>query len=237
VSEEKDGCFLATPFYLPDNTRLGVHLTERSNGTPEVTDHGETFDGLFTSGVTVAPDDKRLVTIGQRFGVEIDGGEISKATAGLHLDEAIEAVVHAMLDMAYLVYTRRTRAVPNFQAEVEFRLMGLERRYDRRFEVVGQTDIHTFDYRLFGRRAPLLVEALSAASRQASWEQARLTSFKVLDTRRVTGDDYQFACVIDDRTPDQQEAVTERALRTLREYVDSVVLWSEREKVDELLAA
>lgn len=242
VRAEEDGCFLATPFYLPDNTRLGVHLIGRPDGTFEVTDYGETFEGLFTRGVTVAPDDKRLATIRQRFGVEIDGGEISKKSGGetllgITLDDAINAVIHAMLDMSYLVYTRRSRAVPNFEAEFEHLLIGRGRRYDKRVEVVGQTDTYTFDYRLVGRRVPKLVEALSATSRQASVEQAQRTSFKVFDTKRVTGNDFEFVCLVDDRTADQQDAVTERTLRTLREYVDSVVLWSERQRVEELLAA
>jgi len=237
VREEDGGCLLETPFYLPDNSRLGVHLIEHTDGTFEVTDFGGTFEGLFTRGVTVAADDRRLVTIGQRFGVEIGGGEISKASGADALDEAIDAVVHAMLDVAYLVYTRRTRAAPNFDAEFEHLLIDRGRRYDKRFEVPGQTDTHTFDYRLVGRRIPKLVETLSATSRQGSWEQARLTSFKVLDTRKVTGNDFQFVCLVDDRTADQQDAVTDRTLRTLREYLDAVVLWSERQRVEELLAA
>lgn len=237
VRKEEDGCFLETPFYLPDNTRLGVHLVDQADGTFEITDYGETFDGLFTRGVTVGPEDKRLVTISQRFGVEIGGGEISK-TSGLDtLNDAIDAVVHAMLDMAYLIYTRRSRAVSNFEAEFEHFLIGHERSYDKRVEVVGQTDTHIFDYRLSGRRAPKLVETLSTTSRKGSWEQARLTSFKVFDTKRVTGDDFEFVCLVDDRTADQQDAVTDRALHALRVYLDSVVLWSERNKVEELLAA
>ncbi|MDQ3780743.1 MAG: DUF1828 domain-containing protein [Chloroflexota bacterium] len=237
MRKEEDGCFLETPFYLPDNTRLGVHLVERSNGTFEISDYGETFDGLFTRGVTIAPVDKRLVTIGQRFGVEIAGGEISKTSNLAALNDAIDAVVHAMLDMAYLVYTRRSRAVSNFEAEFEHFLIRNERNYDKRVEVIGQTDTHIFDFRLSGRHAPKLIETLSTTSREGSWEQARLTSFKVFDTKQVTRNDFEFVCLVDDRTGDYQDVMTEQTLRTLREYLDSVVLWSEQSKVEELLAA
>jgi hypothetical protein len=237
VRKEGEGCFLETPFYLPDNTRLGVHLVDRPDGTIEITDYGETFDSLYTRGVTVVPDDKRLVTIGQRFGVDINGGEISKAGDLDALSDAIDAVVHAMLDMAYLVYTRRSRAVSNFEVEFEHLLIGHERRYDKRVEVPGQTGTHTFGYLLPGRGTPKLIETLSATRRPGAWEQARLTSFKVFDTKSITGSTFEFVCLVDDRTADQQDAVTDRTLHTLRVYLDSVVLWSERNKVEDLLAA
>jgi len=238
VREHEDGCLLTTPFYLPDNSRLGVHLVGRPDGTLEVTDFGTTLDNLFASGVTVPDNDRRLVTIGRRFGVRVEGGEIRLTTTPEDLGEAITAVVHAILDAAYLVYTRRSRAAPNFGAEIEQVLIGDGRRYDTRFEVTGATDRHTFDYHLAGARAPLLIEALSTTSRQMSLAQARITSFKVIDTRRATEDNgYRFACLIDDRTPEQQDAITERTLNTLSGNVDTVVLWSEREKVTALLAS
>jgi hypothetical protein len=238
VQPEENGCYLATPFFLPDNSRLGVHLVERADGSLEVTDHGETVDGLFTSGVTIPPDDKRLVTIGRRFGVEVEGGEISRRGEVGQLDEAITAVIHAVLDMAYLVYTRQTRALATFEKAFEHLLIDRNRSYERHFEVDGFSDSYTFDYRLISHRAPVLVETLSATSRQRYTEQARLTSFKVSDTKRLTGDaGYEFVCLIDDRTRSQQEAISERALKPLREYLDAVVFWSERERVEALVAA
>lgn len=238
VRQEEEGCYLATPFFLPDNSRLGVHLVERADGSLEVTDYGETIDGLFTSGVTIPPDDKRLVTIERRFGVAVEGGEISRRGEAGELDEAITAVVHAVLDMAYLVYTRRTRSLATFESAFEHLLIDRHRSYERHVEIDGFSDSYTFDYRLAGQRVPVLVETLSATSRRRYTEQARLTSFKVSDTKRLTGDSgYEFVCLIDDRARPQQDAISERALKPLREYLDSVVFWSDQERVEALVAA
>jgi len=43
--------------------------------------------------------------------------------------------------------------------------------------------------------------------------------------------------VIDDRARPQREAISERALKPLREYLDTVVFWSDHERMEALLAA
>lgn len=238
VHEEEQGCFLTTPFYLPDNTRLGVHVIERADGSVEITDQGETFDHLYTSGLNIAVDDTRLESIGKRFGVQIEGGEISKTGDFDAVEESLTEVVHAILDMVYLVYTRRPRAAPSFTAKVEELLIESGQPYETRYEISGLTDSHTFDYHLPSQRNPLLIDTLSATSRQTSRDRSRLVSFKALDTRRLPeASHFRFACLVDDRLPEQQEVLNERVLRTLRGNLDDVLLWSEREKVLELLAA
>jgi hypothetical protein len=237
VQQDGEDCLLLTPLYLPDNTQLGVHLTERADGSFEITDYGETFDYLFLSGLNISPEDKRLERIGKRFEVAIEQGEIRKTAAPDDLDRSINSVIQAILDTAYLVYTRRPRAVPNFAADVEQLLIHIHRAYEKQYEVAGRTATHTFDYRFSRRNEPVLMETLSTTNRHASLERAQVTSFKVLDSRSGEGREFTYVCLLDDRTPDHEDVLTERALAPLRGYLDHVVRWSERGRLVELLAA
>lgn len=236
---EADGCLLLTPFYLPDNTQLGVHLLERANGTVAVTDLGETFDYLFLSGLNITADDKRIARIGERFDVSIDAGEISKTVelGSSSIDGSVNAVIQAVLDMAYLVYTRRPRMAPNFAADVEQLLIHYHRAYEKQVEVVGRTTTHTFDYRFTNRNRPLVLDTLSTTSRHDSIERAQVTSFKALDSRQGEGSDYTFVCLLDDRTPDHDDALSDRTFAPLQGYLDIVLRWSERQRLADLVAA
>ncbi len=238
VHREADGCRFVTPFYLPDNTQLTVSIVERPDGSVEVTDFGETVDHLFLSGLTLRSDDRRLVTISRRFGVEIDGGEITKVVDSSSVSRAIDDVVHAVLDVSYLVYTRTARKAPTFTADVEQFLMYSDVPYERGYEVLGYADEHRFDYHIPARQTPLLLEALSASDQRSARDQAQAIAFKVLDVGKVSEPGtFRFVCLLDDRLPDQQEALTPRSRATLAKYLDDVILWSERQKIRTLLVA
>ena len=155
-------CVLATPFYLPDNSQLEVHLIEREDGLLEITDCGETVDSLFLNGINLEHDDRRFAAVRERFGIAIEGGEIRSVTDTEHLDEAIDGVIHAMLDLSYLVYTRQIGAASSFIEEIDNWLALHHIDYERDVNVVGKTNTHTFDYLLPRQGRPLLLEAISA---------------------------------------------------------------------------
>ena len=232
------GCMLETPFYLPDNTRLGLHLVIHDDDKIEITDFGETVDNLFLSGVTVGEDDHRFDSMRVRFGVNIDGGEISSVTNAANLDQAINGVIHAMLDMSYLVYTRQVRATPSFFADVDLWLSLQNRTFERNVEVAGRANVNVFDYVLPRRGRPLALEAISTRNAGYAFERAQVTSFKVVDSLGGTiGEQLEFACLLDDRTPQHQDALTERVVRTLQAYVPQVIFWSDEMSRSNLLAA
>src|SRR5215208_3277275 len=107
VEDADNGCLLLTPLYLPDNTRAGVYCRPRPDGRIDITDDGERFDTLVVSGLNISPTERRLDAIAARFGVAITRGNISKPADPADPAHAINDVVHAMLDIAYLVYTRQ----------------------------------------------------------------------------------------------------------------------------------
>lgn len=236
--EAHAGCWLETPFYLPDNTRLGVYLKPLPGERVEISDYGETMGTLFLGGVTLESEDQRLVTIGQRFGVATTGGEISLVTDGNRLAEAVNAVIHAMLDLSYLVYTRQIRAAPSFINEIDTWLTLEHRSYRRHYEVVGRSNTNTFDYYLPRQGKPVLIETISAIDAGRSLRRAKLTAFKVLDSLGTPdGASFEYACFLDDRTEQHRDALTASVIQTVGTYIPTVLYWSDRAARDATLAA
>lgn len=236
--EDHAGCWLETPFYLPDNTRLGVYLKPLPGGRVEISDYGETMGNLYLSGVTLESEDRRLVTIGQRFGVTTTGGEISLVTDENRLADAVNAVIHAMLDLSYLVYTRQIRAAPSFISEIDTWLTLAHRSYRHHYEVVGRSTTNTFDYYLPRQGRPVLMETISAIDVGRSLRRAKLTSFKVFDSLGAPdGGSFAYVCLLDDRTEQHREALTESVIQTVHTYFPTVLYWSDRAAREATLAA
>lgn len=241
--EDGDGCSLHTPFYLPDNTRLAIHLFGDPQGRVQATDLGETIDWLFLSGVDVGVDDPRIQQIGRRFGLDVDGGELSKTVAAngndspdARIETAISDVIHGVLDLAYLVYTRQPRRTSTFASTVDDLMATSGRSYKRRFEVDGKTGERTFDFYVPRVREPLLIETISTTSRQSAQEQAERAAFKAIDTKDVGGKGALYLAILDDSTEENRAAFTERAVKSLSGYVNDVVYWSDRARIDTYLA-
>ncbi len=257
-------CLLVTPLLMPDNTRLGVYVLTREDGRLKVTDYGETFDRLFTSGIDLSVEDPRLTRISVKSQVTIDAGAISKVVTPEFLNEGVDQVVQAILDMAYMVNHQpsdlpgRRRAenaadLPDtdagrevepvrsggqlFEAEVG-QWLASQTVIRERPEVRGATGSHTFDFEIPLAPRPVLLEALSRTKSPRLTEQAQLLAFKVVDVR-ITAEhrNYVFACVIDDRTPTQKRAVKRATLTTLSQYLDSVILWSQHDSFQQLVSS
>ncbi len=166
------------------------------------------------------------------------GGEISLRTDGDNLAEAVNAVIHAILDLSYLFYTRRIRAAPSFFNEIDTWLTLEHRRFHRHYDVVGRSNTNTFDYYLPRQGKPVLIEAISALDPENSLCRAKLTSFKVFDSRGAPdGELFEYACLLDDRTEEHRDALTSKVIQTVSTYIPTVLYWSNGAARDAALAA
>jgi hypothetical protein len=236
--EEDGACRLLTPFYLPDNTQLTVGVIQQEDGSFEVTDFGETDDFLYLSGLTIPKEDQRLVRAGNRFGVDATSGEIRKFASVAELPDAIDDVIHAILDVSYLVYTKQTPKPPTFTAEID-KLFSDEVgiRYKQGAVVRGKTNEHTFDFSLTSAQASFLIDSISSNDSSYAKDRAQLIAYAADDVRSVLPNAYQFVCFLDDRTNETKTAITLNVLSPLEEHGIQIIRWSDRKPARELLLA
>lgn len=152
--------------------------------------------------------------------------------------EAVNAVIQAVLDTSYLVYTRRIRAAPTFFGEIDTWLTLEHRHFRRYYDIVGMSNTNTFDYHVQRQGRPVVIEAISAIDSVNSLRRAKLTSFKVFDSLGVPdGESFEYACLLDDRTQQHRDALTARVIQTVSAYIPTVVFWSDQAAREAAFAA
>ena len=237
VSQEENGCHLTTPFYLPDNSRISLSVTYLRSGEVNVSDVGETFDRLFLTGINLSPTDWRVISSSKRFGVPIDDGEIALTVPATDVASAIHRVSHAILDVSYLSSSRAHRAPAEFGRAVENSIRAHQWRFEQGYEIVGRSSKQKFDFVIMEHR-PVLVEALTAREPSRANVAAKLSAFKVADTRQLPANEfYRYLCLLDDRDQERRNSITETALQPLEGYFDRVMRWSEFQELDTLAIA
>jgi len=235
VSRWQTGCALTTPYYLPDNSRLSLSVAFPNPDEAIVSDLGETFDRLYLTGLNLSPTDWRVLSSADRFGVRIENGEISSTVPATEVSKAIHNVSHAILDISYLSYSRAHRSPADFERAVEKSIMDHQWTFERNYKVVGYSASHDFDFVIMERR-PVLVEALTAREPSRANQAAKLSAFKVADSKRLEANAYfQYLCLLDDRDQERTRSITDTALRPLRGYFDRVMPLSEFQGIDRLI--
>jgi hypothetical protein len=234
VSEWSDGCNITTPYLLPDNSRISLSVIFTGPDKVSVSDFGETFDRLYLTGVNLSPSDWRVVSSAKRFGVGIENGEISVTAQPDELDTAIHNVCHAILDLSYLTYGRTPRVAPDFERAVEDSILEHNWRFEKKHRVVGFASTHEFDF-LIMDRSPVLVEALTAREPSRANIAAKLSAFKVADSRRLDANaPYHYLCLLDDRDQERIRAITDVALGPLEGYFDRVMPLGDFQRIPSL---
>lgn len=243
VEDEGDHCRLLTPLYLPDNTQLSVCLEHSKDGEIVITDYGDTEAFLFLSGLSLESNDPRRIRVSRRFGVSNEDGAIEKrlslgssTTSLSEVANAINDVIHAMLDTAYLTVGQRPRRLRAFAAEVEQFLDSHGSTFVRGPRVLGKSGNQPFEFSIHQRTGVYLADAISANRRDIAKRDAQVLVFKAEDVAAVAGQTYRFVCLLDDRTDETRSAIDPSVLAPLDAWNIDYVRWSERESSDALAA-
>ena len=226
VQETEGGCIVVTPYVRRDNDLIEIGVERQPDGRFLVTDYGETLAYLNLSGVNISrsPEVKRtLAQIGKRFRVEIAEDDISAFASDDALGPALENVINAVVDAAYLVYKRRRHPPVSFDERVEKLLISEGFTYDSTFPVRGKTEVHRFRFHV-NSRSNSLIEPLTATSGNSALAKAERLAFRWLDI--VSAEiPYQKIVIVDDEGP-KTTIWTGRPIEVLSGYSDAVILWS-----------
>jgi hypothetical protein len=144
---------------------------------------------------------------------------------------AITRLGQAAIQLADLAYTMRLGTLATFREEVEEFWIAANIPYEANYRVVGGSgEVHTVDFYLPQRR-PVLAETLSSATSS----YASILTSKVVrvwhDILRVDGR-YQYLSILDDASDVWRPEWIDQIAQ-----LSAVVVWSERDRIRDLLSA
>ncbi len=226
---------LNTPFLDPNGDYLDLYLVETSSGV-YLTDLGETLGYLSDHGISFRHSPKRqkaLDDILLTHGIELFKGElrIRLDAASRNFAWSITRLGQAAVQVADLAYTMRLGALTTFREEVEEFWIAADIAYEANYHIVGGSgEVHTVDFYLPQRR-PMLAETLSSATSS----YASILISKVVrvwhDILRVDGR-YQYLSILDDASDVWRVEWIDQIAQ-----FSTVVVWSERDRIRDILSA
>ena len=226
---------LNTPFLYPNGDYIDLYLEETPAGL-YLTDLGETLGYLSDHGISFRHSPKRQKTLDDillTHGAEQFQGELRIRLDIMPRDLAwaITRLGQAAIQLADLAYTMRLGALATFREEVEEFWIAANIPYEANYRVVGGSgEVHTVDFYLPQRR-PVLAETLSSATSS----YASILTSKVVrvwhDILRVDGR-YQYLSILDDASDVWRPEWIDQIAQ-----LSAVVVWSERDRIRDMLSA
>lgn len=224
---------ITTPYLDRHNDYLQIYA-KRSNGHLLLTDDGYVIDDLRLSGCKLESKRRRdlLQMTLNGFGVELDGDALTvKAT---HDNFALRKhnLVQAMLAVNDLFYVATPMVTSLFLEDITAWLEQKEIRYVPSVKFTGKSQYdHVFDFAIpKSKSAP---ERLLRGINRPSRETAEVLAFAWIDTREVRPPDSQAYALLND----SEQTVGQGIIAALQNYDVHAVLWSQRDSVEQELAA
>lgn len=224
------GCHVITPFLRPDGDIIEFFVLQESDGTVRLSDEGQTFDWLFLAGAEVETSESRQSIaegFAAQYGISLEGGIFSLELDPSRIYFGVHRFITALTSVQHIILTRRPKARLTFRDEVENYLIDNQVDHETFFTVLGRTMEHRIDFYLNSNRN-MLIETLSANDFSSARERVVKVAFEWIDIREG-GWDYQRVSLVDD-TEDKWDRLwsDERISRSLQNYSDSIIPWSQR---------
>lgn len=232
---DDDGCRIVTPFERQDGEFIEVRIAEQNGGRVLLTDDSATSDYLFVNGLHLEGNDalfKEAGHVARRCGAVLDmaSSELFVRGPAIDVGAGLHRLIMAIISVGDLLYRRTHRSISTFDDEVEAFFLDLGVMPQKRFDVYGQSSIHSITFYVNSSRQ-WLVEPVSVMSKSAAKNKARLLAFQWMDIKNVT-DSYQCVAILDDRERQMEQFWTDEEISgPLVEYSDIVVEWAQRSTI------
>src|SRR5258708_15110106 len=226
---EVDGeCQVTTPFWRPDGDHISIYA-KASGESVRLTDHGETFDWLFSVGAEVDGDNKRgelMQRLATRYGITVFREELLLEANLVEIGSAVHRFLSAITSMCQLVLLRQQRGKTTFKDEVTLFLLENHQVFSSNYKVQGKTMEHKIDFYLDSGRN-ILAEALTATSLSAASDGVKKVSFEWVD---IAGGNenagYRKIVIIDDSGEKWDNFWSADKVRIpLEFYSDQIIRW------------
>ncbi len=198
ASPQGEWTVVTVPFLDRHNDQLQIFVRRHPDGF-ELTDDGYVLSDLESSGVTLSTPRREWVsTIARRFGVQLQGSELSARASGADVPYSFHALLQAMLAIGHQASGDRKATARSFPSEVREYLESLQLPLKRGTRLQGRSGLtHQFDYVLTppGGRHPRVVAIIGAQAR----EKLRRVVLGWNDVRERNRLEEPITVIVDDR--------------------------------------
>lgn len=224
---------ITTPYLDRHNDYLQIYA-KRENGAYLLTDDGYVIEDLEQSGCTIESVKRQallLMTL-NGFGVKLNDKRLEVRASAESFALRKHNLVQAMLAVNDLFYLAAPTVASLFYEDVVAWFDANEIRYTPKVKFTGKSGYdHLFDFAIpkSRRRPERIVRAINRPNR----DTAEALAFSWIDTREVRPPDSRAYGLLND----SEHPVPSGVVEALRSYDVSPVIWSDREKVKQELAA
>lgn len=235
VTALNQDCLIVTPFQGLDGDHIEIRVLER-NGKIVLTDDGSTLNSLFLSGLDL-PDKSTVrqhllnTALGTNRAYMLDNEIAVDIPSDGDPGEALVRLTRAITSIQHLIYTVRGSSLPVFKEKVADYLKDSQIPFNSDFTVTGKTKDHRFDFVLPERPRLTLIKTCSTGNRNYAKRLAIDVAFGYTDLRRAKVE-FEGITVVDDDEP----VWDEQSIKTLTEYSDKLVWWSNKSLLIEYVA-
>ncbi len=233
LKQVKDWVEITTPYLDRHNDYLQIYVKHDEGGFL-LTDDGYTVGDLRQSGCDLESRKRRdLLTLTLNgFGVKIENEALTVHASSENFALRKHNLVQAMLAVNDLFYLAAPMVASLFLEDVTTWLNLYEIRYTPRVKFTGQSGYdHLFDFVVpASRKYP---ERILQTINRPNRDTVQAFAFSWIDTKNVRPENSQSYAFLNDA----EHKPTASVVDALKNYGVRPVLWSDREKVKELLVA
>ena len=226
-------CEITTPFLDRHNDRLQIYV-KRSDNELILTDDGYTIADLRLSGCEFTTEKRRQIlhSILNGFGVQLDADELFVSAKPDNFPKKKHNLIQAMLSVNDLFVLARPIVANIFKEDVERYLHLNDIRYTQSVNFIGRSGFsHFFDFVIPASRAK--PERILRAINRPIRSNISSLIFSWGDTKGIRAEDSTAYGVLNDI----EYSVNPDLISALRQYGIKDLLWSQRDKyIDELAA-
>lgn len=233
VESLEDACELTTPFLDRHNDHLQIYVSKQ-NGKIVLSDDGYILSDLRTSGLDLSTPKRKAIleSVLNGFGVQLRGGELIVEASQHNIGQRLHTLIQAMLAINDMFVMAQPRVATFFWEDVRAYLDKHDIRYSPRVKIAGRSGFdHAIDFLIpkSRTRPERLVQAINAPNKNTIGAYL----FALTDTREARGEESEAYAFLNDK----EREVGGEVIEALEAYQVKPVLWTQREKYVEELAA
>ncbi|MEW6235325.1 MAG: DUF1829 domain-containing protein [Candidatus Omnitrophota bacterium] len=233
LRQTEDWVEITTPYLDRHNDYMQIYA-KKENGGFLLTDDGEVIDDLKLCGckLDTAKRQSLLKTTLNGFGIQIDGDKLVARASKENFALKKHSLIQAMLAINDLFYLAQPIVESVFCEDVAAWLDLQEIRYTPKVKFSGKIGFdHLFDFVI--PKSKQQPERILKTINKPTREEAQSIAFAWIDTKEVRPPDSRAYAFLND----SERCIPSSLLEALHNYDIKSVVWSQREKVREELAA
>lgn len=235
ITINKIGNFLeiTSPFLDRFNDYLQVYINIANTNDIYLTDDGYIINNLKMSGIDVDSQKRKelITTFLKKYGVSLSNEKIYTECSYDNFPEKLMFLMQAMLSIDDIFMLSKSKVLSLFNEEVEKFFIEKDIYYSANVNFIGKSGLYySYDYLL--QRTKTKPERLCKVVTNPTIQNYKNNAFMWNDTKETRNSDSQFLVLLNDKKP-----ISQTILSGYEKYDIKTILWSEKDKMIDLLTA